>query len=74
MNILILAAVSCYGLSQDQMNYCFAREKHDVGFCYSIFDPSLRTTCRAEIERSPGACDGITNIDERQLCRNKASN
>ena len=73
MGALILAAVSCYGLSQDQQSYCQAREHNNPGYCYSISDSALRQACRAEVEQTPWACDGIADPEARQLCRNKAT-
>lgn len=71
MEYIILALISCYGLSADQQSYCQARERHDVSACYSISDSALRESCRAEIHQQPWLCNK-TDPEERQLCRNKA--
>ncbi|MDP1664982.1 MAG: hypothetical protein Q8L79_07625 [Methylobacter sp.] len=73
MNPIILALVSCYGLSHDQQAYCQARQHNDVGYCYSITDQTLRQTCRSEIHQMPSNCDGISSDEARQLCRNKSA-
>ncbi len=73
MSPVILVLVSCYGLSHDQQAYCQARQHNEVGYCYTIEDQALRETCRAEIHQAPSICDGISNIEDRQLCRNKAN-
>jgi hypothetical protein len=73
MEYIILALISCYGLSPDQQSYCQARQHNNPAYCYSISDPALRQTCRSEIEKTPWVCDGITDQEERRLCRNKAA-
>ena len=72
MTPLILALVSCYGLSHDQQAYCQAQQHNDVGYCYTIDNQALRETCRAELEKAPWGCDGIPSTEKRQLCRNKS--
>jgi len=72
MGNLILALVSCYGLSQDQQSYCQARQHNNPAYCYSISDPALRQACRAEVEKAPWICDGIVDPEDRQICRNRA--
>ena len=72
MNLIILAAVSCYGLSSDQQAYCQAQQHNEVAYCYNIQDATLRQTCRSEIEQAPWGCDGIPSHEARQLCRNKS--
>ncbi len=73
MNFIVLAALSCYGLSPDQQAYCQAREHNEVSYCYNIKDSELRQTCRSEIEKAPWNCDSISSHEDRQLCRNRAT-
>jgi hypothetical protein len=73
MSPIILAMVSCYGLSPDLQAYCQARQHNEVSFCYNIKDSALRETCRADIHQMPSNCDSISSDEARQLCRNKAA-
>lgn len=71
--VILLAAVSCYGLSPDEQAYCIAKEENNAGYCYAINDEAVRTACRAEINNKPVQCDGIADNEKRDLCRNKAA-
>ena len=53
MEYLIMALITCYGLSPDQHSFCQAWQHNNVGYCYSISDPSLMQACRSEIEHTP---------------------
>ena len=75
MNTLILwAVVSCYGLSgPDQRAYCEALEHQAIGECYTIYNQSLLTACRAEVQEIPSICEGFVDKKARKLCINRAS-
>ena len=70
--IILLAALSCYGLPPDQQAYCQAREHNSPSYCYSITNADLRAACRAEVSQGVTACEAIADAAKRQECKNRA--
>lgn len=71
--LLMIAALNCAGMPNDDAALCRAQKNQESSWCYSIQDADRVAWCRAEVRHDRTICYEIHDADMRNQCLNRVS-